>query len=71
MARVLSGPWKGREVRERIDPHHFANVVAAKRGIYRPQRMTARYERRAMNAIAYLSWVLAAMLLGWFAAQAF
>ena len=70
-ARILSGPWKGRAVRERFDPHHLADVVSVRRGIYRPERRVPRYERRLMNAIAYLSWVLAAMLLGWFAAQAF
>ena len=70
-ARIISGPWKGQRVRERYDPHHLASVVAAKRGIYRPVQRIARHERRAINAIAYLSWIIAAMLLGWFAARAF
>jgi hypothetical protein len=70
-ARVLSGPWRGQRIRERHDPHHLADVVAARRGIYRPERRTARSERRCINAIAYLSWIVAAVLLGWFAARAF
>ena len=70
-ARIISGPWKGQRIREFHDPHHLAAVIATRRGIYRPVRKTARAERRAINAIAYLSWIIAAMLLGWFAARAF
>ena len=70
-ARILSGPWKGRAVRERFDPHHLAAVIATRRGIYRPERRAARHERRIVNGIAYLSWIVAAILLGWLAGKAF